>query len=204
MIRQSLASMRVVLNGLKQFVPDVFIDTTGLAFTYPVVKLLSGCKILSYTHYPTISTDMLQRVREQRAQYNNSAYISNSVTISFMKLLWAFSSPFTSSYYRFFCALYGLVGRCADLVLVNGTWTYNHIISQWRQPDSAIRGIPSRVETFIVYPPCDTTEHRQLGVNTPRERTIVSVGQFRPEKDHMKQLCVLRKLLDLGTGEREM
>ena len=63
---------------------------------------------------------------------------------------------------------------------------------------------PTRVETFIVYPPCDTTEHRQLGVNTPRERTIVSVGQFRPEKDHMKQLCVLRKLLDLGTGEREM
>lgn len=198
MLLQSLASIRVVLDGLRQFVPDVFADTTGLAFTYPVVKMLCGCKILSYTHYPTISTDMLQRVRERRAQYNNGAFISSSTTISFMKLMSVSSFSLTPSYYRLFSALYGLVGRCADLVLVNGTWTYNHIVSQWCQPDSRILGAPSRAETFIVYPPCDTTEHRQLGVGTRRERVIVSVGQFRPEKDHMKQLCVLRKLLDLG------
>ena len=34
MLLQSLASIRVVLDGLRQFVPDVFTDTTGLAFTY--------------------------------------------------------------------------------------------------------------------------------------------------------------------------
>ena len=27
---------------------------------------------------------------------------------------------------------------------------------------------------------------------------ILSIGQFRPEKDHGKQLLILRKLLDLG------
>lgn len=198
MLLQSLASIRVVLDGLHQFVPDVFADTIGLAFTYPIVKLLCGCKILSYTHYPTISTDMLQRVRERRAQYNNGAFISNSTTISFMKLMSSFSFIITPSYYRLFSALYGLVGRCADIVLVNGTYTYNHIVSQWRQPDSQILVAPSPAETFIVYPPCDTTEHRQLGIGTRRERVILSVGQFRPEKDHMKQLCVMRKLLDLG------
>lgn len=88
MILQSLASMFVVLDGLRQFVPDVFIDTTGLAFTYPIVKAFAGSKILSYTHYPTISTDMLQRVREKRTQYNNDAMISNSTTISTIKLMY--------------------------------------------------------------------------------------------------------------------
>ena len=90
MILQSLASMFVVLDGLRQFVPDVFIDTTGLAFTYPIVKAFAGSKILSYTHYPTISTDMLQRVREKRTQYNNDAMISNSTTISTIKLMYIF------------------------------------------------------------------------------------------------------------------
>ena len=40
------------------------------------------------------------------------------------------------SYYRLFSLLYGLVGRSADAVMVNSTWTYNHILSQWRQPSS--------------------------------------------------------------------
>lgn len=71
--------------------------------------------------------------------------------------------------------------------MVNGTWTYNHIISQWRQPE----------KTSIVYPPCDTSDHRKLGVDGPRQRFILSIGQFRPEKDHIKQLYILRKLLDI-------
>ena len=97
MLFQSLASMLVVIDGLRQFVPDIFFDTTGLAFTYPVVKLLTGATVLSYTHYPTISTDMLQRVREKRSTYNNDAFISNSTTISTLKLLYDRLSPLTSA-----------------------------------------------------------------------------------------------------------
>lgn len=88
MLFQSLASVLVAIDGLRQFVPDIFFDTTGLAFTYPAVKLLTGATVLSYTHYPTISTDMLQRVREKRSTYNNDAFISNSTTISTLKLLY--------------------------------------------------------------------------------------------------------------------
>ena len=82
--------------------------------------------------------------------------------------------------------------------MVNGTWTYNHIRSLWRQPQSQICGIPSHVELSIVYPPCDTTEHRQLGTFSLRQRIILSLGQFRPEKDHIKQLYILRRLIELG------
>jgi len=39
---------------------DVFIDTIGVAFAYPLVKLLFGVKVVSYTHYPTISSDMMK------------------------------------------------------------------------------------------------------------------------------------------------
>ena len=136
MLLQSLASMVVVIDGLKQFVPDIFFDTTGLAFTYPILKMLTGATVLSYTHYPTISTDMLQRVREKRTTYNNDAFVSNSTTVSTLKLMSQFSLFFIFSYYKLFSAVYGVVGRSADMVMVNGTWTYNHIISQWRQPES--------------------------------------------------------------------
>ena len=54
------------------------------------------------------------------------------------------------------------------------------------------------LETSILYPPCDTIEHQAIPINKPRERFILSLGQFRPEKDHVKQLYILRKLLDLG------
>ena len=56
------------------------------------------------------------------------------------------------------------------------------------------------IETDIVYPPCDTTEHQAIPLNHPRQRTILSLGQFRPEKDHVKQLYILRKLIDLDSS----
>jgi hypothetical protein len=31
-------------------------DTTGCAFTFLVAKVLAGCKVGTYVHYPTIST----------------------------------------------------------------------------------------------------------------------------------------------------
>lgn len=49
-----------------------------------------------------------------------------------------------------------------------------------------------------MYPPCDTSEHRKLGLGCARQRCVLSIGQFRPEKDHVKQLYILRKLIDAG------
>ncbi len=38
--------------------PDVFFDTMGYAFTFPVVRYLSAARplLMCYVHYPTIST----------------------------------------------------------------------------------------------------------------------------------------------------
>eukprot|EP00511_Aplanochytrium_stocchinoi_P002815 CAMPEP_0204838290 /NCGR_PEP_ID=MMETSP1346-20131115/30416_1 /ASSEMBLY_ACC=CAM_ASM_000771 /TAXON_ID=215587 /ORGANISM="Aplanochytrium stocchinoi, Strain GSBS06" /LENGTH=192 /DNA_ID=CAMNT_0051974219 /DNA_START=483 /DNA_END=1058 /DNA_ORIENTATION=- len=146
----------------------------GYAFTYPIVYLFSrGSRIATYTHYPTISTDMLQRVYERRPAYNNDELVSNSQVTSRIKYM----------YYVAFSLLYRLVGGFAELVMVNSSWTKMHIDSLWK------------VKSHIVYPPCDVAEFSDF-ITKPSDRKniIVSLGQFRPEKDHRLQLSTLAAL----------
>jgi len=42
------------------------IDTMGYAFCLPLFKYLGGSKVSCYVHYPTISTDMLSVVQQQK------------------------------------------------------------------------------------------------------------------------------------------
>ena len=57
---QLLAFQVTCFEAMTEFPCDVFIDTVGVGFAYPLVKLLFGVKVASYTHYPTISQDMLK------------------------------------------------------------------------------------------------------------------------------------------------
>ena len=86
--------------------PQVVVDTSGWAFTYPLYRL-AGVKVASYTHYPVISTDMLQRVVSRRAAFNNDASVAASPLRSAVKLV----------YYYLFAAAYGAVGGCANVSL---------------------------------------------------------------------------------------
>ena len=55
MLMQSLGSVVVGLECLLRLTPDVYFDTMGAAFTYPVARLLCSCRVLAYVHYPIIS-----------------------------------------------------------------------------------------------------------------------------------------------------
>jgi len=66
MVGQSLGSILLAFVCLITFLPDVFIDTTGCAFMYPVAALLGRCRIAAYVHYPTISTVRFLVVGEVR------------------------------------------------------------------------------------------------------------------------------------------
>lgn len=120
---------------------------------------------------------MLQRVRDQRPQYNNDASITSSVTVSFIKL----------TYYRLFAVAYSLAGRCAELAFVNSSWTEGHISGLWGTSKSKGGGAYTP-RLAKVFPPCNCEEFGQLSLDTKREMIILSVGQFRPEKDHMLQI----------------
>ena len=168
--------------------PDIFIDTTGCALTYLPAKLLFGCHVLAYVHYPTISTDMLQLVWERRrtGTYNHQSYIAKSFITTYIKLF----------YYIWFAILYGCVGSLSTMVFVNSTWTYNHIASLWKYA-------AYRKRIRIIYPPCslpsndDESKSSTLAMirNDQREPIILSIGQFRPEKDHRLQIEAMAQYL---------
>jgi len=57
---------------------DIFIDTMGVGFAYPIVKILFPVYLYSYTHYPIVSSDMIETVNKGEEQYNNNSTITNS------------------------------------------------------------------------------------------------------------------------------
>ena len=172
---QSLGSMILGLEALLQLAPHIYIETTGYAFTLPLFRWLGGSRTASYVHYPTVSSDMLESVARHAHTFNNAQWVSRSRLLTRLKLI----------YYRLFGCLYGFMGRRNDVVMVNSSWTHGHIRNLWG---------PSQL--FIVYPPCDTSSFEQLPLKRPvKTFRIVSVGQFRPEKNHKSQLYILSRLV---------
>ena len=184
---QILGSMWLGWEALTLFKPDIYIDTMGYAFTYPIFKYFGGCQVASYTHYPIISDDMFNQVSQKTSTYNNRKIIAKSFLLRLLKL----------GYYRAISFLYLLAGNCADIVMVNSSWTRNHINSIWK--------CPQRIH--LLYPPCDVEKLMELPIldEDPNEIRIISVGQYRPEKNHVLMIKVMDKLkflLDANTWNK--
>ena len=66
----------------------------GYSFTWPFVRLICGSDIAigAYVHYPTISSDMVKRVRERSSAGVEDAGASKSWFRTKMKLGWALLS----------------------------------------------------------------------------------------------------------------
>ncbi|XP_059062375.1 GDP-Man:Man(3)GlcNAc(2)-PP-Dol alpha-1,2-mannosyltransferase [Achroia grisella] len=179
LLLQNLGSMIMGMEAFMKLNPDIYIDTTGFAFTYPIFRYLAQCPVGCYVHYPTITSAMMRRVQHRIVAYNNSSLIARNPLFTWIKLF----------YYKIFGWLYGIVGRCADIVMVNGSWTEGHIEELWDVPE----------KTYKVYPPCEVSELKQLRslVKDTDPINILSVAQFRPEKDHPLMLQALYELRNL-------
>ena len=184
LISQSLASIVLAIECLVKLNPLIVIDTMGYAFTYWLFWLF-GCKVISYTHYPTISTDMLDTVINSEDSFNNRRLIARSRLLTQLKLI----------YYRLFAGLYGFVGKFAQVVMVNSSWTLNHINQLWNVPD----------QTYLVYPPCNTESYLRLPLENPNRNRyqLLSLAQFRPEKNHRLQIHIVERLLNKLESEEE-
>lgn len=155
---------------------DVIIDTVGLPGCYPLLRALfpavisSPVVLIAYVHYPTITAEMFRRVRARELSHVND--VAASTILSYAKL----------AYYRVFAFLYvnGCLRRC-NLLMGNSTWTCGHLTSLLKKGDSVLP--PVR----LVYPPVDVARYSRT-VNSDRANVILSVGQFRPEKNHPLQL----------------
>jgi len=196
---------------LSKFIPDLYIDTMGYAFTFHVVAWLAGIPVGAYVHYPTISTDMLARVETRRQTSANSKAITSSTVLSRIKLM----------YYRLFMYHYALALRRSSFLMVNSSWTKNHVdailahsdpflylihfpltfigglflsLTRALDPSSRTRGnhvTPKQAN--IVYPPCDTRALSDLPLER-RPSLLLSIAQFRPEKDHAAQIRMMASL----------
>lgn len=76
--------------------------------------------------------------------------------------------------------------------MVNSSWTEEHINSIWKCP----------LKTHRVYPPCDVEHLIELPLLNDEEKgigiRIISVAQFRPEKNHplmLRAMFELRSIL---------
>ncbi|VDC07093.1 unnamed protein product [Peniophora sp. CBMAI 1063] len=211
LLGQSLGSMYLAWEALSSVIPDLFIDTMGYAFTFHIAASLAGVPVGAYVHYPTISTDMLARVQGRQEGVTNSDAIANSAALSAGKLF----------YYRVFMWLYSRALRRASFIMANSTWTKNHVDNILKHEDGLFDGVANLAETIAepfayaanfwlpkmsehtpatpqdatrVYPPCDTRTMSGFTLEN-RERLVVSLAQFRPEKDHATQIRAIDALL---------
>ncbi|KAH9601758.1 ALG11 mannosyltransferase [Trypanosoma melophagium] len=156
-------------------ITPIVIESVGIPGIYPLLALFAKVRIITYTHYPVITSIMTQRVESGEKRYNNQSIFARYHILRKAKVL----------YYKLFACFYWWLGQFPVLVLTNSNWTKRHIEQMWKPRVSV-----------LVYPPCAVSQFMKLR-KSPEERinTIVSVGQFRPEKNHLLQLVAFDKAL---------
>ncbi|WVN89502.1 uncharacterized protein L203_104727 [Cryptococcus depauperatus CBS 7841] len=217
LLGQSFGSIYLAWQGLcgkDGLWGDIFIDSMGYAFIFPVVRFIAGNNIAlgSYTHYPTVSTDMVKRVRK-RIEGVESGGASKSWLRTQIKLI----------YYHVFTLFYSVSLLYIQHIMTNSSWTQAHVQSLLTLARSSLlasillkddlsiskreerheSSTRDRTKCEVVYPPCDTAEFVKLGNLDKRKREVVSLAQFRPEKDHAKQIHALAELFDEHTEYRK-
>jgi alpha-1,2-mannosyltransferase len=177
---QALAQIYCALEAYRQFPCDMMVESIGAAYAYLPLKLIYNPKLVSYTHYPQVSQDMIEVVASGVSQYNNSDEVANSFLKRQLKRV----------YYQVMVVFYSVFGRFADLTFANSTWTYNHLRALWG----------TSIRASILYPPCDIEEFGEAKKvrgekNRNAENVVLSFAQFRPEKQQDLQLKVFKRSL---------
>ncbi|KAH9282948.1 GDP-Man:Man(3)GlcNAc(2)-PP-Dol alpha-1,2-mannosyltransferase [Echinococcus granulosus] len=113
--------------------------------------------------------------------YNNAARIRRSRVLTILKQF----------YYVLFRFAYGWAGSAVNcrLVAVNSTWTRRHVAELFG------------TQPYLLYPPCPRRVEERVG-GEKREPWIISIGQFRPEKNHMLQLKAFEIFLKCISGDK--
>jgi alpha-1,2-mannosyltransferase len=79
-----------------------------------------------------------------------------------------------------------------DVVMANSSWTADHIRQLWWAQGKS---------PALVYPPCDTTELQRLPLDRRlKQLYLISVAQFRPEKNHRLQLEAFARARKMAGG----
>ena len=173
----SIGSMIVGFEALMRFIPDVYVDCEGYAFTYPCFYYLASVPIVSYVDHPTITTDQLEPLSEHSSRSIGDQWNADSSLINQLKFV----------YYHIFAYIYGWCGRCSQLVYCNSSWTKRQIELLWGSYRVHLLQPPYDLEQFLTMPLLDDED--QL------VKTIVSVGPLRSGRHYELQIRAFHQLL---------
>lgn len=143
----------------------IVVETVGIPMLYPLVTLLSGSTLAAYVHYPVISPLMVTVVRTGTQSCTNKGAFATSPTLKWIKVV----------YYFFLTGFYRLLGQFPHLVMTNSSWTQRQVAALfWPRT------------TSILFPPCPVRSCSPG--KAARRNRVVSLGQFRAEKNHRLQI----------------
>ena len=178
MLLQILGQFYFAIEIITKVYSDVYCDTTGLPFTYFILRYLGHAKVTTYTHYPFISKDMIYQIQNNKPGVHSRGNLSKNHYIRKIKLY----------YYKFILQLYKIMGnKCVSFAYVNSTWTFNHMKEIWDE-------LYKSKKLSILYPPCSISLYKEAAKNNNRQNIIVSFAQFRPEKNQAMQIRILSNL----------
>lgn len=192
LLGQSFGSLILGYDAFSLLVPDIFIDTMGYAFTLALCKFFfPKIPTGAYVHYPTISTDMLGSLDAESGKGLNAG------------LGKGWKGTLKRWYWHFFAWMYCWVGGTVDVVMTNSTWTQGHIRSLWG-PNRRKKNKSSNIE--VVFPPVAVEELEQAieiseSSEARREKALLYIAQFRPEKNHVLILRAFAQLLQSKLGD---
>lgn len=176
LLGQSLGSLILAHDAFSMLVPDIFIDTMGYAFTLALSKFLfPETPTAAYVHYPTISTDMLGSLDAETGKGLNAGAGKG------------WRGRIKRTYWHMFAWMYSWAGGGINVVMTNSSWTQAHMRSLWGAKRAKRHRVVADVE--VVFPPVAVEELEEAIVvnessETKRERVLLYIAQFRPEKNH--------------------
>ncbi|KAK4148780.1 glycosyltransferase [Chaetomidium leptoderma] len=208
---QSLGSLILAWDAFSLLVPDMFVDTMGYAFALGLSKFLfRDVPTGAYVHYPTISADMLDSLSPTSAVGSQGVNAGQGVGLR---------GRAKKLYWRLFANIYSRVGSSADVVMTNSTWTQGHVQKLWgplrqQQGGKAAAAAAAAAQSggnspiAVVYPPVAVRElEHEVDVSPAsekkREKVILYIAQFRPEKNHQLILQSFADFLKSGSDAAE-
>jgi alpha-1,2-mannosyltransferase len=148
---------------MSKHVPDIFVDTQGCSGSLFFTKHIAGCPEV----YCYVHYPTVKKDMKPRGE----AKIT-SLTVAFKEKF----------YYPFCAWLYKHEGQSCDAAMVNGNWTKKHIENVWER------------RVTVLFPPVAVSKFADLPLGfNKRKPWILSIGQFRQEKDHPKMIKAFAK-----------
>ena len=188
LLGQALGSIIMAWDALSLITPDILLDTMGYAFSTAFIKyFFPEIPTGAYVHYPFIGTHMVDSLTSDAGQGVNAGAGKGAKGLG-KRLYWSF-----------LVSLYILAGRSLDTVMTNSSWTKAHMSHIW----ASNRRQEHKSKIEVVFPPVAVEEIIEaIPLEGPdvkaREKKLVYIAQFRPEKNHELILQSFAKMIRSG------